>query len=75
MNGGARGSAASQLAFLQDLQRLLDEGQFVASYKFALLMAIAELCLEREPEADGSLKLPLRVSTGVESGPPFGAQF
>ena len=60
VSGDVRDGAASQLAFLQDLQRLLDEGQFVASYKFALLMAIAELCLEREPEPDGTLKLPIR---------------
>jgi len=53
-------SAAAQIAFIRDIQRLLEEGQFVASYKFALLLAIAELCLERETEADGTLKLPLR---------------
>ena len=41
VTGGMEGRAAGQLAFLQDLQRLLDEEQFVASYKFALLMAIA----------------------------------
>jgi len=56
----AEGRAAAHLAFLQDLQRLLDEGQFVASYKFALLMAITELCLEREPAEDGTLRLHLR---------------
>jgi hypothetical protein len=30
-----------QIAFLSNLQRLLDEGQFVASYKFALLLFLA----------------------------------
>ena len=50
----------ASLPSYQDLQRLLDEGQFVASYKFALLMGIAELCLEREPEPDGTLRLPIR---------------
>jgi 5-methylcytosine-specific restriction endonuclease McrA len=52
--------AARHLAFLQDIQRLLDEGQFVASYKFALLLTIAELCIEREPAADETLLLSLR---------------
>jgi hypothetical protein len=44
-----------ELAFLRKLQRLLAEGEFVATYKFALLNALADLCLEREPAADGSL--------------------
>jgi hypothetical protein len=38
-------SADEQLAFLRQLQRLLDEGSFVASYKYALLHAIADLCV------------------------------
>jgi 5-methylcytosine-specific restriction endonuclease McrA len=35
-----------QLEFLVKLQRLLDEGLFVASYKFALLLALADLSIE-----------------------------
>jgi 5-methylcytosine-specific restriction endonuclease McrA len=34
-----------QLDFLQKLQRILEEGQFVASYKFALLHALADLAV------------------------------
>ena len=34
-----------QVLFLRNLQRLLVEGQFVASYKFALLHAMADLCV------------------------------
>jgi hypothetical protein len=30
-----------------NIQRLLDEGSFVATYKFALLLALAELSIER----------------------------
>ncbi len=30
-----------QVLFLRNIQRLLAEGQFVASYKFALLMALS----------------------------------
>jgi hypothetical protein len=49
----------SELQFLRKLQRLLAEGDFVATYKFALLNALADLSLEREPAADGSLRVPL----------------
>ena len=48
-----------ELEFLRKLQRLLAEGDFVATYKFALLNALADLSLEREPAADGSLRLPV----------------
>jgi hypothetical protein len=48
---------AEQLAFLGNIQRLLTEGQYVASYKFALLIALAELAVERR-NADGA---PLAV--------------
>jgi hypothetical protein len=47
------------LEFLRKLQRLLAEGDFVATYKFALLNALADLSLEREPAADGSLRIPV----------------
>jgi hypothetical protein len=36
-----------QIQFLVKLQRLLDEGLFVATYKFALLLSIADLCIEQ----------------------------
>ena len=49
------GKPIGELEFLRKLQRLLAEGDFVATYKFALLNALADLCLEREPAADGSL--------------------
>lgn len=47
------------LDFLQKLQRLLTEGDFSATYKFALLNALADLSLERTAEVDGSLHLPV----------------
>ena len=49
----------TELQFLRKLQRLLNEGDFVATYKFALLNALADLCLERSSDADGSLGVPL----------------
>ena len=41
---------SAQVAFLRELQRLLDEGQFTATYKFALLLALADLAVERGDE-------------------------
>jgi hypothetical protein len=52
-------SAATQLDFLNKLQRILNEGLFVASYKFALTLALAELAVEKSPATDGSLAIPL----------------
>ena len=52
-------NAVTQLEFLNKLQRILNEGLFVASYKFALILALAELAVEKKPEADGSLPIPL----------------
>jgi hypothetical protein len=45
--------------FLRKLQRLLEEGDFVATYKFALLQALADLSVENEPAPDGTLSLSL----------------
>jgi 5-methylcytosine-specific restriction endonuclease McrA len=52
-------SAQTQLEFLGNLQRILNEGSFVATYKYALIRVLADLSIERTPAADGSLKLPL----------------
>lgn len=40
-------SAHEHLAFLVKLQRLLTEGEFTATYKFALLMALADIAVEK----------------------------
>ena len=50
-------TAREQLAFLRSLQRLMDEGSFVASYKFALLHAIADLCLVKGDDSGAELEL------------------
>lgn len=52
-------TAEQQIRFLRDLQSILDGGQFVASYKFALLIALADISVECKPEADGSLRITL----------------
>src|SRR5215472_16889171 len=48
-----------QIRFLSNLQRLLDEGLFVASYRFALLLSLADLSIVKDDDS-GS---PLTVST------------
>lgn len=40
-------TAEAQLVFLGKLQRLFAEGDFTATYKFALLIALADLAVER----------------------------
>ncbi len=50
----------AQVAFLQDLQRILDEGSFVATYKFALIHALADLAVERGDDSGAALTLPTR---------------
>jgi hypothetical protein len=49
----------SELRFLRKLQRLLAEGDFTATYKFALLNALADLSVEHDAAADGSLRVPI----------------
>ena len=51
-------SAEDQVRFLSNLQRLLAEGQFVATYKFALLLALADLAVEHGTDTDAPLKIP-----------------
>jgi hypothetical protein len=55
----SRPSPEEQIQFLVLIQRLLDEGSFVATYKFALLLAIAQLSVELGDDSGA----PLRLST------------
>jgi hypothetical protein len=43
-----------QLEFLSNVQRLLSEGQFTATYKYALLLSIADICVEDGEDDDAS---------------------
>ena len=52
-------SPERQLEFLGNLQRILNEGSFVATYKYALLRVLADFSVERSPAEDGSLVIPL----------------
>ena len=49
--------AAESVQFLRQFQELLAEGGFVATYKFALMQALADLSVEHEVAQDGSLRL------------------
>jgi hypothetical protein len=47
------------LEFLNKFQRILNEGLFVASYKYALILALAELSVEKTVAPADSVALPL----------------
>jgi hypothetical protein len=48
-----------ELQFLRKLQRLLAEGDFSATYKLALLNALADLSVEGDLARDGSLRVSI----------------
>lgn len=50
-------SPQEQIEFLQKVQRLLSEGQFVASYKFALLTALADLAVLKGDDSGDELEV------------------
>lgn len=50
-------SAEEQVRFLLNIQRLLSEGDFVATYKHALVLSIADVCVERGDDTGGQLKI------------------
>lgn len=51
-------SAEDQVKFLTHVQRLLAEGQFVATYKYALLLALADLAVEIGDDSGSPLQVP-----------------
>ena len=51
---------AEQVIFLGQIERLVSEGQFVATYKYALLVAIADLAVQLGADDGGELDLPVR---------------
>jgi hypothetical protein len=50
-------SPEEQVLFLRNIPRLLAEGQFVASYKFALLLALADLAVLQGDDSGGPITL------------------
>jgi len=61
-------SPEQQIEFLIKIKRLLGEGRFVASYKFALIQALADLSFEREDDSGKQLKLSGRVGISGKIG-------
>ena len=49
-----------QVLFLRNVQRLLAEGSFVASYKYALLHALADLAVVKGEDTGAPLELTTR---------------
>ncbi len=54
-----RPDAEFQLKFLRELQRILEEGRFTASYKFALVLSLADLAVQRGGATGDPLQLPV----------------
>jgi 5-methylcytosine-specific restriction endonuclease McrA len=53
-------SPKERIEFLAKIQRLLNEGQFTASYKFALLLALADVSIRLEDtDSGGELAVPI----------------
>ena len=52
-------SSEYQVTFLANLQRILSEGGFVSTYKHALLLAIADLCVEIGDNSGAALVVPV----------------
>lgn len=53
-------SPEEQVFFLRNVQRLLNDGQFTASYKFALLLALADLAVLKGEDTGAPLELSTR---------------
>ncbi len=54
-----------QLDFIAYIQRMLVEGEFTATYKYALLHAIADICVEQQNE-DQSAPMEIKIDTLVD---------
>ncbi len=56
----SRPSPEDQVRFIANIERILSEGSFVATYKYALLVALVELAIERGDDSNRRLELPIR---------------
>jgi hypothetical protein len=59
LTGTSRPSPEDQTRFIANIERILSEGSFVATYKYALLVALVELAIERGDDSDRALVLPI----------------
>lgn len=53
-------AAEEQLKFITNIQRILDEGSFVATYKFALIMSLADFAVEKGDDSGEPVQLTTR---------------
>jgi hypothetical protein len=60
----SRPSPEDQVRFIANIERILSEGSFVATYKYALLVALVELAIERGDDSNAELVLPIRDIAG-----------
>jgi 5-methylcytosine-specific restriction endonuclease McrA len=54
-------TAEQQITFLHDLQRIFEEGDFSATYKFALLMALAGIAVEDGNDSGAPQRVNLQL--------------
>jgi len=54
-------TADHQIAFLTNVQRILSEGQFTATYKYALLQALADIAVEIGDDSGDVLVVPTEL--------------
>ena len=54
-------SPKEQVAFLTNLQRLLSEGSFTATYKYALLLALADIAVESGDDSGDVMEIETRA--------------
>ena len=52
-------SAERQLAFLRQISRILDEGKFTSTYKFALLLSLTNIAVKNGDDSDAELTVQL----------------
>lgn len=58
-------SAAAQVEFLEGIQGLLSGGGFTATYKYALLHALADLAVQRPGPPMAAVPIPIGRSGNV----------
>lgn len=51
--------AEAQLTFLNHIQRLFEEGEFVATYKYALLISLAEIVVEKGDDSGSPIHISI----------------
>jgi hypothetical protein len=51
-------TADQQITFLTNVQRILSEGQFTATYKYALLQALADIAVEVGDDSGDVIVVP-----------------